>query len=104
MEEEEDVFLVCMPEEARHCHGSLLKSCSKCGGRIWVTPASLAGAGSKAKLVCLKCAPKDEAEVQGVTDGQLRELSRDLGREVTREEVASILAKLKGELGLPDVS
>jgi hypothetical protein len=96
--EEEEVLLVCMPEKSKHCHGSRLKTCHKCGGGVWVTPASLMAAGSKAKLVCTKCVGDDVAEavIKDMTDGQLREISEAVGRKVTREEAERVIGKLAG--------
>lgn len=96
MADEEEVYLLCMPFGTGHYMESLTKACHKCGRSISVTPASLAAAGSKAKLTCPDCLPHDEKQVQEVSDGQLRELSRHLGREVSREEVKRLLRERLG--------
>ena len=104
MEEEEEVLLACIPEESGHFSGSILKACHKCGQNVWVSPASLAAAGSKAKLVCVKCLGKSIANetikdvaIKGMSEGQLREVSKAIGRKVTQEEADMLIEALMGK-------
>lgn len=99
MEPEEEVILVCMPEGREHYPGSRLKTCHKCGQNVWVTPASLAAAGSKAKLTCTQCVGNDVATslIEDMTEGQLAEISKTLGRKVTREEAERAMGKMAGK-------
>jgi hypothetical protein len=98
VEPEEEVILVCMLEDRKHYPGSRLKTCHKCGQNVWVTPASLAAAGSKAKLTCTQCVGSDVAEsmIKDMTEGQLAEISKTVGRKITREEAERIMGKLAG--------
>lgn len=88
--EEDEVLLVCMTEKSKHYHGSLLKTCYKCGVGVWVSPASLVAAGSRSKLICTQCVGSKLICSEAVTEGQLREISEAVGRKVTREELAGL--------------
>ena len=63
-----------------------IERCSDCSRDVWVTFASLAHAGDSAKPICISCAlPRlrnsSDPFVQGVSEGQLRELKDAFGLE-----------------------
>lgn len=98
--DDNEAILVCMREgapRAPHVEESLLKTCSKCGHNVWVTPASLLAAGPEARLTCIQCVGEDvcvqviKGMVQDMTEAQLREISEVLGRKVSQEEAAEAI-------------
>lgn len=82
--------------------GSVKRTCSQCGKGVWLAPSGVKRMErSPCKIVCLDCIGLDFllGQVEPITDEQLAEIERTVGKEEAREikKLADLLSHRFGE-------
>lgn len=88
------IVIVCGPNPITE--GSAQVECSQCHATIWASPATMEKARENDHVfLCMNCVPHvKKSDVMRPTEAQRAEIRRELGRDVSDEEINLVIGRI----------